>query len=133
MTWSSRESGRPAKPGVGTSQFSTRDVDFARPILDGPRQHGFDYFFGVGSSMNHGPYTFIKNERVVEIPDRFRKETKVNGRPFREGWIAPSWDDTRQDSVVADRALVEPSGRIESSKVKPALWSAAVPSWPMVK
>ena len=40
-------------------------------------------------------------------------------------------DAARVSTIRASR--VEPSGSIESSKVKPALWSIAVPSCPMVK
>lgn len=104
MTWGSPD-GDPAIAGVETSQFTTRDIDFDRPILDGPLNHGFDRFFGLGSSINHGPYAFVDGDRIAEKPHEIREETLVHGRPFRQGWIAPGWDDTAQGARVCEQAL----------------------------
>lgn len=93
-----------AKPGIGTSKFTTRDVDFSQPITDGPIQHGFDYWFGLGSSINHGPYTFIENDRVAAVPDRIRPQKKTQSGVFREGWIADGWDDERIGESICKRA-----------------------------
>lgn len=43
------------------------NVDFARPIADGPTTRGFDYYFGT-DVPNFPPYCFIENERTVGIP-----------------------------------------------------------------
>ena len=104
MSWTSPD-GDIARPAVETSQFSTRDIDFDRPILDGPLQHGFGRFFGLGSSINHGPYSFVDNDRIEEKPTRIREEIRVNGAVFRQGWIAPGWDDTAQGVRVSKQAL----------------------------
>jgi len=106
MSFSNKNGDGPALPAVDTSIFTTRDVDFNRPILDGPVNHGFDYFFGIASSINHGPYTFIENDRVSEIPTHIREETGIRGKnPLREGWISPGWDDTQPGTVIARNAL----------------------------
>lgn len=115
LGWSSPD-GDVARPGVGTSQFSTRDVDFDRPIHDGPLQHGFDRFFGLGSSINHGPYSFIDDNHIAEKPSRIREETRVNGAVFRQGWIAPGWDDTAQGARVSEQALEFISRSVASSE-----------------
>jgi arylsulfatase A len=94
-----------ARAGVGTSRFTTRDVDFSKPILDGPLNHGFDYFYGLASALNHDPYTFIENDRVTVLPDVFRAEQIVNGQPFREGWVAPGWDRAAVGEHLLDAAL----------------------------
>jgi arylsulfatase A len=85
----------PAQPAVGTSKFTTEDVDFSKPLLDGPTSHGFDYWYGLASSINHGPYSFLKNTQLTQIPTHIRKEIPRPGGPFREGWVAPGWDDPR--------------------------------------
>ena len=95
----------PARAGVGASRFTTRDVDFSKPITDGPLNHGFDYFFGLASALNHDPYTFVENDRVTVLPDRFRPEQVVNGQPLREGWVAPGWDDAAVGERLLDAAL----------------------------
>ncbi len=104
LSWTSPD-GDVARPGVETSEFTTRDVDFDHSILDGPLQHGFDRFFGLGSSINHGPYSFVDNDRIAEKPTRMREETRVNGGVFRQGWIAPGWDDAAQGVRVSEQAL----------------------------
>jgi len=95
----------PARAAVGTGRYTTRDVDFSKPLLDGPLNHGFDYFFGLASTLNHDPYTFIENDRVTVLPDGFRAEQIVNGQPFREGWIAPGWDAAAVGEHLLDAAL----------------------------
>lgn len=44
-----------------------RQIDFTRPIKDGPTTRGFDYYFGT-SVPNFPPYCFIENDRTVGIP-----------------------------------------------------------------
>ena len=94
-----------ARAGVGGSRFTTRDVDFSKPIIDGPLNHGFDYFFGLASALNHDPYTFVENDHVTVLPDRWRPEQEVNGQPLREGWVAPGWDDAAVGERLLDGAL----------------------------
>jgi arylsulfatase A len=94
-----------ARPGVESSGFTTRDVDFTKPILDGPLNHGFDYFFGLASALNHDPYTFVENDRVTVLPDHFRPQRDVDGQPVREGWAAPGWDEAQVGEHLLDKAL----------------------------
>jgi arylsulfatase A-like enzyme len=47
--------------------------DFTKPITDGPRQHGFDYFFGISASLDMPPYLFIENDRFTEVPGEAKK------------------------------------------------------------
>lgn len=44
------------------------DVDYARPIKDGPNSAGFDEYSGIAASLDMVPYTFIENDRVVAVP-----------------------------------------------------------------
>ncbi len=39
-------------------------IDFSAPIQLGPRQLGFDYFFGTAASWDMAPYAFIENDRL---------------------------------------------------------------------
>jgi arylsulfatase A-like enzyme len=43
-------------------------IDFARPITDGPLQHGFHTFFGISASLDMPPYVWIANDRATELP-----------------------------------------------------------------
>jgi len=44
------------------------NIDFSRPIADGPTTRGFDYYFGISASLDMVPYTFIENDRVTVVP-----------------------------------------------------------------
>jgi len=44
------------------------NVDFTRPIANGPNAVGFDYYFGISASLDMVPYTFIENDRVTVAP-----------------------------------------------------------------
>lgn len=91
-------------PKIARGEHTTKDVDFTRPITDGPLQHGFQSFFGIGSSLNHDPYTFIADDRVAESPTRMRPAKVVGRSAFRPGWVADSWDDSRQGTAISAQA-----------------------------
>lgn len=44
------------------------NVQYDKPITNGPRSVGFDYFFGISASLDMVPYTFIENEGVTKQP-----------------------------------------------------------------
>ncbi|RFC45057.1 MAG: Arylsulfatase A [Verrucomicrobia bacterium] len=43
-------------------------ADFSKPFGGGPLAVGFDTFFGIAASLDMVPYTFLENDRVLEIP-----------------------------------------------------------------
>ena len=66
------------------------DVDFSRPITDGPTSVGFDYFLGISASLDMAPYVYIRNDRPTALPDRIVEEG--TGQQFwRAGPIAPDF------------------------------------------
>ena len=52
------------QPGSSKGQSN---VDFEKPVADGPTTRGFDYYFGT-DVPNYPPYCFIENDRTVGIP-----------------------------------------------------------------
>ncbi len=74
-----------AKQGVAEDA-----IDYARPITNGPTSKGFDYFFGIGASLDMPPYVYVENEMVTAVPDQFTQGSE--GKAFwREGPIAPDF------------------------------------------
>ena len=73
--------GVPAKPG-GPGE----NVDFTRPIANGPTTRGFDYYFGT-SVPNYPPYCFVENDRTVGLPTE-PKPDRIYGHP---GPMLPGW------------------------------------------
>lgn len=51
--------------------------DFAGPITDGPKEHGFDYFFGISASLDMPPFAYIENDRFTQVPSVTKKWVRV--------------------------------------------------------
>lgn len=50
------------------------EVDFSRPIENGPEDLGFDYSYGFSASLDMPPYVYVENSQPTVIP----VETTVN-------------------------------------------------------
>jgi arylsulfatase A len=81
--------------GKPADDFYFHDVDFTKPVLDGPTHHGFDEYFGVTGNtedpLDTEPRILIRNDHFT-FTDRGRM--KLIGMKNREGRIlaAPDWD-----------------------------------------
>jgi arylsulfatase A len=78
-------------------QFDTNNYHL--PITDGPRQHGFDYFFGISASLDIPPYDYFENDHWTELPSArksfpsFVYGTLNSGLgPVRLGRAAPDFE-----------------------------------------
>jgi arylsulfatase A-like enzyme len=67
------------------------NIDFASPVLKGPRDYGFDYSFGTAGSAEMNPATFIQNNRATVIPTLSSQEAKEKNSE----WYG------RDDNIVA--------------------------------
>jgi len=56
-------------------------VDYTKPILNGPVDRGFDHFYGISASLDMFPYVWI-NDR---LPTEIASETKAFHRPGPAG------------------------------------------------
>lgn len=75
-----------APPKSGPDRLS--NVDFTRPVTDGPTTRGFDSYFGV-DLPNYPPYCFLENDRSVGIPslpDSGRADGFNRPGPMVPGW-----------------------------------------------
>ncbi|HOY58080.1 MAG TPA: sulfatase-like hydrolase/transferase [Verrucomicrobiota bacterium] len=70
------------------------NVDFSKPIRNGPKAVGFDSFFGISASLDMVPYTYIEDDRVTRVPDRDGDFPWFHGRPrrTRRGPVADGFD-----------------------------------------
>lgn len=72
------------------------NVDYSRPIRNGPNSLGFDYFYGISASLDMVPYTFIRDNRVVDFPSEDRDFLMFHGRDkggkTRRGPTAPNFE-----------------------------------------
>jgi len=76
------------------SAEQVRNVDFSKPIANGPNSVGFDYYFGISASLDMVPYTFIENDRVTALPTEDADFEMMPGKPgrTRRGPRAPEFD-----------------------------------------
>lgn len=70
MEWQTSDGNSPAKDGS--------NVDFSKPISNGPIAKGFDYFYGISASMDMAPYCLIENN-VIEKPNTILERGRGNG------------------------------------------------------
>jgi arylsulfatase A-like enzyme len=101
-TWPTRD-GQP--PRSGPDRLS--NVDFGRPIADGPTTRGFDSYFGT-DLPNYPPYCFIEDDRTVGIPSVPNRPEFNRPGPMLPGW---QWVDilpelTRRASRHIENAAV---------------------------
>ena len=80
------------------------DVDFSRPIKDGPTSFGFDYFYGISASLDMPPYVYVENNTATAVPDRVIPENKGKGY-WREGVIAPDFKHAEVLPKLAEKAV----------------------------
>lgn len=80
--------------GVGKWHLGLRTeekTDYTKPLKPGPRDHGFDYYFGIPASLDMAPYLYFENEHVVEQPTAQTPGlNEPRGVFWRPGPIAPS-------------------------------------------
>lgn len=105
--------------GEVADDFDYHDIDFNKPILDGPTHHGFDEFFGVPGNtedpLDTEPRVFIRNDHWTF---RNRDKMRTIGMKRREGRIlaAPDWDLAQIGPAYLREALAFVARQRESSE-----------------
>lgn len=72
-------------------------VDWSQPIKNGPVDIGFDYFFGIPSSLDIPPYVYVENDKVTKIPESIIEANKGYGF-YRSGDIS---SDFKHETVLS--------------------------------
>jgi arylsulfatase A-like enzyme len=110
------------KPGGKVTELNIEpreqvfNVEYDKPIKNGPNAVGFDRYFGISASLDMVPYTFIENDKVTVNPTEDRDfpmmEGKEKGSRTRKGPAAPgfeAWDvlptlTNKAVTYIGDRA-----------------------------
>jgi arylsulfatase A len=74
--------------------WGAEDFDWSKAIPNGPLAHGFGHYFG-DAVINFPPYAWIKDDRVVDIPDTtltITAKTKEGNWEARPGPARSDWD-----------------------------------------
>ena len=69
----------------------TNEVDYSKPISNGPISRGFDYFYGMASSLDMPPYVYVEQNQPTAIPNRISKADK-GLKLFRAGPQSPDFE-----------------------------------------
>lgn len=103
------------------SADQVNNVDYTKPITNGPTSVGFDTYFGISASLDMVPYCFIENDHVTANPTETMKleMNAAGGRKSftREGPGAPGFrgEDvlpaltTRAKKIIAEKAAAKGS------------------------
>lgn len=87
------------KPGKAVTELNIEpraqvfNVEYTKPIKNGPNAVGFDYYFGISASLDMVPYAFIENDRVTADPTEDRSLAMRPDKPAttRPGPAAPGF------------------------------------------
>jgi arylsulfatase A len=113
-------------PNTGADYLS--NVDFTKPVTEGPTTRGFDYYFGV-DLPNYPPYCFIENDRTIGIPN------VVACPEFnRPGPMLPDWDCVDVLPELTRRAVryIEETVKAEPAKPFFLYFPLTSPHYPVV-
>ena len=84
------------------------NVDYTKPIANGPNSVGFDYYYGISASLDMVPYTFIENDRVTIVPTLEKEWPMMPGRERGRCRKGPAAPGVRGGTRAAD---ADPKGR----------------------
>lgn len=99
MAWNTKD-GRPA------SYEEEDNVDFTQPVIGGPIERGFDYFFGTaGCSTSDPPYCFIENDKTISIPNVMTPEEMYSRPGVVKGLMASDWSQEDVDVRLTEKAI----------------------------
>lgn len=128
----------PALPQEGFARQYTMtesEVDFSQPVLGGPTDLGFDYFFGgAGGPNNDSPFVFLENDSWVEVPTRMTPP-EMNAQPgVVPGRMASDWDQAQVDIRLTEKAVGFIDDHVSSEPDKPFFlyYSLSAPHIPFI-
>jgi arylsulfatase A-like enzyme len=96
--------------GVGKWHLGLGDrekTDYTQPLRPGPIDKGFDYYYGIPSSLDFEPYLFFENDRPVEQPTATTKGATQPPRGvfWRPGAIAPHFEFPQVLPTLANKTV----------------------------
>jgi len=85
---------------------SDKKTDFDKPLVPGPNELGFDYFYGISASLDMPPYCYIENGRAVAKPTLTIEAGKANEDGWwRKGAIAPGFRHVEVLPKLTEKAV----------------------------
>lgn len=117
MDW--EKTGPVSELSIETPQ-QVNNVDYTKPITNGPQSVGFDTYFGISASLDMVPYCFIENDKVAANPTATMKlvMNAAEGKNAftREGPATPGFRGEDVLPAFTQRALKIIGEKAEAAK-----------------
>lgn len=107
MNWAIKEGKSVTELNIEPAS-QVNNVDYSKPIKNGPNSVGFDYYFGISASLDMVPYTFIENDRVARLPTVEKEFPLFMGKAqgkCRKGPAAPDFEVEDVLPTLTTRAI----------------------------
>ena len=92
-------------PGLDIDNLKARpQVDFSKPIKNGPNAHGFDYSYGFCGSLDMPPYVWVENNIPTSIPIKLTKGKTKQGT-WRKGLTADNFEHAQALPEITKRTV----------------------------
>ena len=95
-----------------------REIDFGKPVANGPDINGFDGYYGHCGSLDMAPYVWVDTGKCTAIPERSEGVKRKDDRYgwYREGPISPDFSIPDVLPHLFDKAIKHVDSRAEESK-----------------
>src|SRR5947207_11984821 len=121
--WPTKD-GKPA--ASGPNRLS--NVDFTRPIPNGPLTRGFDSYFGV-DLPNYPPYIYLENDHTIGIPSVPNWPIQNRPGPMLPGW---NWVNILPDCAARAVRTIEEAAKQQPQKPFFLYFALTSPHYPVV-
>ncbi len=93
-------------------------IDFSKPIKNGPNINGFDSYYAHCGSLDMAPYVWVDTGRATAIPNRVAGVSKQEDAYgwYRQGPISPDFEIDEVLPHLFDKAIAHVEQRVESDK-----------------
>lgn len=103
---------------VDKKEGKWQNIDFSKPVKNGPNINGFDRYYGHCGSLDMAPYVWVDTGKVTALPDR---QEGVSKSEDRYGWYrkGPMGSDFHIDEVLPhlfDKSIAYVKERAKTKK-----------------
>ncbi len=105
------------------------NVDYARPIANGPLTRGFDFYFGT-DVPNYPPYVFIENDRTQGVANE--PAPMIKGAINRKGPMVKGWEPVKILPTLTESAVNYIASRAKNTQPFFLYFALTSPHYPVV-
>ncbi|MGQ1784564.1 MULTISPECIES: sulfatase family protein [unclassified Saccharicrinis] len=80
------------------------EVDFTKPVKNGPNTHGFDYSYGFCGSLDMPPYVWVENDKPTMVPTHITVG-KVKQATWRKGLTSDDFSHEQALPEITKRTV----------------------------